>query len=211
MNTPYSILIVEDDEGLSRQIQKRLEKAGYRTHQVYNGDEAITYVVENPDTLMLLDYYLPDMTGKKVLDELNNRQCMVNFVVITASGDEKLAVDMMKRGAIDYIAKELNFTDLIPTVVERAINRIDSERKLAEALEKQKKLVCELQDALANIKTLSGLLPICASCKKIRDDKGYWNQIEIYIKKHSNADFTHGICPECQKKLYPDLFPSHEQ
>jgi hypothetical protein len=55
------------------------------------------------------------------------------------------------------------------------------------------------------VKSLSGLLPICASCKKIRDDKGYWSQVESYIQKHSDATFTHGICPDCVKKLYPDL------
>ena len=64
----------------------------------------------------------------------------------------------------------------------------------------------QLRDALARIKTLRGLLPICASCKKIRDDQGYWNQIEKYIGEHSEADFTHSICPECAKKLYPEIF-----
>ena len=63
----------------------------------------------------------------------------------------------------------------------------------------------KLKEALANIKTLRGLLPICASCKKIRDDKGYWNRLETYIHDHSEADFTHGICPECSAKLYPEL------
>ena len=66
-------------------------------------------------------------------------------------------------------------------------------------------LIHDLQDALANVKSLSGLLPICASCKKIRDDKGYWSQVESYIQKHSDATFTHGLCPDCIKKLYPDL------
>ena len=65
----------------------------------------------------------------------------------------------------------------------------------------------ELEDALANVKLLSGLIPICANCKKIRDDKGYWNQLESYISKHSTARFSHGICPDCQHKLYPELFP----
>jgi K+-sensing histidine kinase KdpD len=64
----------------------------------------------------------------------------------------------------------------------------------------------ELQEALDKVKQLSGLLPICASCKKIRDDKGYWNQIESYISKHSEAIFTHGICPECTKKIYPEYY-----
>jgi HAMP domain-containing protein len=73
-------------------------------------------------------------------------------------------------------------------------------------LEKEKeKLIEELQASLNKVKLLSGFLPICASCKKIRDDKGYWKQIEAYIKDHSEAEFSHGICPECAKKLYPDL------
>lgn len=68
------------------------------------------------------------------------------------------------------------------------------------------KVITDLQDALAKVKTLSGFLPICASCKKIRDDKGYWNQIEAYISEHSAAQFSHGICPECVEKLYPDIY-----
>ncbi len=78
-----------------------------------------------------------------------------------------------------------------------------SERKRME--EEKEELIRQLQDALSRVKKLSGLLPICASCKKIRDDKGYWNQIETYIRAHSEADFSHGICPECAKKLYPGM------
>jgi len=77
-----------------------------------------------------------------------------------------------------------------------------TERKWAEA--EREKLIRELQEALAQVKLLSGMLPICSSCKKVRDDKGYWNQIEVYIQDHSEAEFSHGICPECMKKLYPD-------
>jgi hypothetical protein len=67
----------------------------------------------------------------------------------------------------------------------------------------------ELEVALSDVKTLSGLLPICANCKNIRDDKGYWNRIESYISDHSEADFTHGICPECAKELYPEVVHNH--
>jgi PAS domain S-box-containing protein len=77
-----------------------------------------------------------------------------------------------------------------------------SKRKQIE--EERNQLIKNLQDSLAKIKTLSGMLPICASCKKIRDDKGYWNQIETYLRNHSKAEFSHGICPECAQKLYPD-------
>jgi GAF domain-containing protein len=77
-------------------------------------------------------------------------------------------------------------------------------RKQAE--EEREKLIAELQMALAEVRKLSGMLPICASCKKIRDDKGYWNQIESYIRDHSEAEFSHGICPDCVGKLYPELY-----
>ncbi len=86
------------------------------------------------------------------------------------------------------------------------------ERKRVE--KQREKLIYELRKALNKVKLLSGLLPICASCKKIRDDQGYWNQIEVYIRDHSEADFSHSICPECSKDLYSDLdsyLPTEEQ
>jgi PAS domain S-box-containing protein len=79
-----------------------------------------------------------------------------------------------------------------------------TERKGAE--EEREKLILELQEAISKIKRLSGLLPICASCKKIRNDQGYWEKIEIYIREHSEAEFSHGVCPECIGKLYPEYF-----
>jgi PAS domain S-box-containing protein len=83
-----------------------------------------------------------------------------------------------------------------------------NERKQSEA--ERENLIKKLQEALSEVKTLSGLFPICASCKKIRDDKGYWNQIEAYIRKHSDAEFSHSICPECAKKLYPKLYDTDD-
>lgn len=84
----------------------------------------------------------------------------------------------------------------------RGIAHDITKRKLAE--NEREKLIKELQDALAEVKRLSGLLPICSHCKKIRDDKGYWNRIESYLQDHSNAEFSHSVCPECAKKYYPD-------
>ncbi|MCI5131806.1 MAG: PAS domain S-box protein [Candidatus Electrothrix sp. EH2] len=78
------------------------------------------------------------------------------------------------------------------------------ERKEIEL--ENERLVRKLRNALSNIKVLNGLLPICASCKKIRDDQGYWSQVEVYIGAHSDADFSHGLCPECAKRLYPELY-----
>ena len=75
-----------------------------------------------------------------------------------------------------------------------------------EAEKEKEALISELQEALSKIKTLSGLLPICAWCKKIHDDKGYWKKVETYVEEHSDASFTHGICPECLKKVSPDTY-----
>lgn len=79
-------------------------------------------------------------------------------------------------------------------------------RDLKQSEEALRKQTRELKDALGRVKTLSGLLPICSSCKKIRDDRGYWNQVEVYFRDHSEAEFTHSICPDCMKKLYPGYY-----
>jgi len=78
-----------------------------------------------------------------------------------------------------------------------------TERKKIEA--ERNKMIEQLNETLSKVKTLSGLLPICSSCKKIRDDKGYWQKLETFVHEHSNAEFSHSICPECMEKLYPDF------
>jgi len=81
----------------------------------------------------------------------------------------------------------------------------DMNEKLSSLSAEQTTLIAKLQDALAKIKTLRGMLPICASCKKVRDDKGYWSQIEVYVRDHSEAEFTHGLCPDCAKKYFDEI------
>jgi len=82
--------------------------------------------------------------------------------------------------------------------------------KILQADEEKSEIILDLQKALDRVKTLNGLLPICASCKKIRDDRGYWNQIEAYIEAYSEAQFSHGICPECAEKLYPEYYQTNK-
>ena len=77
--------------------------------------------------------------------------------------------------------------------------------------EQREELIANLKDALMEVKTLRGFLPICASCKKIRDDEGFWLQIEEYIEDHSEAQFSHSICPDCRKRLYPELYPPKQE
>jgi hypothetical protein len=98
----------------------------------------------------------------------------------------------------------MNVVALCFSLIAFAASRFASEKTQANASLAQANQ--QLQDALANVKNLSGLLPICANCKKIRDDQGYWRQIETYLREHTDADFTHGICPSCAHELYGDRF-----
>ena len=95
--------------------------------------------------------------------------------------------------------------ELEKRVTERTIELSKSNEQLQLEVAERKKLIVELQKAIAEVKTLKGFLPICASCKNIRDDKGFWSQVEEYISAHSDVAFTHSICPECVKKLYPGM------
>ncbi len=119
-----------------------------------------------------------------------------------ASAFNKMSQDLAKyrddmEGLVKIRTKEL-------AKVNRQLERDLVERSALET--EREELIKELKLSLEKVKTLSGFLPICASCKKIRDDKGYWNQIESYISSHSEAEFSHGVCPECAEKLYPELF-----
>ena len=109
---------------------------------------------------------------------------------------------------VEQDQKRLLLTSKIPLQDEKGqtiglvvVSRDITEQKKAEA--ERERLITELQDALADVKLLSGLVPICASCKKIRDDQGFWTQIESYIQDRSDAKFSHSICPDCAAKLYP--------
>lgn len=110
----------------------------------------------------------------------------------------------MVYGVMEFFSRELRLPDdtLLETMSDMGI-KIGQfiERRQADA--QRKELIAELQDAVNSVKILRGLLPICASCKKIRDDKGYWNELETFISDHSEADFSHGICPDCARRLYP--------
>ncbi len=123
--------------------------------------------------------------------------------------NEELHQENEKRKIIeDELRKHRNNLEI--TIAERTDQLLKANESLkVEILERQKiaderqKLIEDLTDALKNIKTLRGLVPICASCKKIRDDKGYWNEVETYVSQHSEAEFSHGVCPQCLKKQYP--------
>jgi response regulator RpfG family c-di-GMP phosphodiesterase len=129
----------------------------------------------------------------------------VTVVLLTAFESPELVDEASEAGVGAYVVKPARDNELDRAI---AIARARSDdlfelRRLSEELRRQNE---ELQAALERIKTLSGLLPICAGCKRIRDDQGYWQQVELYIQDHSEIRFSHGLCPECCVTLYPEVF-----
>lgn len=177
---------------------------------------AVTIFIVCLFIIAALSFLLQNIISKPILSLMQavkkiSREKDYTVRVQKQHGDE---VGMLIDGFNDMI-HEIQYRDLhLEQQVEKRTAELQvanaslteemQERRLVE-LEREK-LIAELKTALAEVRTLSGLLPICCSCKKIRDDGGYWRQIETYVADHSHAEFTHGICPECAKKLYPDYF-----
>ncbi|MBD3392853.1 MAG: PAS domain S-box protein, partial [Chitinivibrionales bacterium] len=126
------VIIAEDDEGVNLLIQKAIEREGFETIGVFSGSDAVEVACENPNALMLLDYKLPDMSGKEVVAEIQARNSLVPFIIMTGFGDEKTAVTMMKMGALEYIVKEADFLEMVPQLVAQVAEEIAAKRRLGE-------------------------------------------------------------------------------
>lgn len=126
------ILIVEDNAGVCRFVRKRLERENYTVYVAGTGKEAVERIIEDPEVVLLLDYKLPDMTGRELIYQLSEMGHSVPFIIITGHGDEKIAVDMMKLGARDYLVKDHKLLDVLPQVVEQVSAQVSIERKLQE-------------------------------------------------------------------------------
>jgi len=214
------ILIVDDAVTSLNVLMEVLTDAGYKVRPVASGKLALQSVQAKLPALILLDVRMPDIDGYEVCRILkaDEKTRSVPILFISALGDEYQRVKGFQVGGVDYIAKPFSSEEVLARVkahltlqrmqldLEEKNTTLEAEIKLRKQVEAEReKLINELQAALAEIKTLSGLIPICSWCKKIRDDKGYWNILEAYLSQHSEAQFTHGICPECLAKLYPNL------
>jgi two-component system cell cycle sensor histidine kinase/response regulator CckA len=129
----YKILLVDDDDGLVGLMRKHLEREGFKTNASGSGGEAISWLGEHEVDLMLLDYKLPDMTGRELIQALTARKNAVPFILVTGQGDERVAVDMMKGGARDYLVKDQAFLELLPSVVDQVIEQLNREKRLEAA------------------------------------------------------------------------------
>ena len=196
------ILNLEDSALDSELIEAKLAEDGleFELVRVENERDFTSALEGNSFDLVLGDYSLPSFDGLSALKIAIEKRPEVPFIFVSGAIGEELAVEVLKRGATDYVLKS-RISRLVPAV-RRALEAAE-ERARRKRLEAEKEqLIEDLQAALAKVRRLTGLLPICMHCKKIRDDKGYWNQLEAYISEHSEAAFSHGLCPECREKYY---------
>lgn len=141
---PITIFIVDDDEGLIRLLARAVRREGYHAETAGSGAEALAWLQSHNPDLMLLDLKLADLNGSELVERLQACQRKVPFVIITGQGDERVAVEMMKRGALDYIVKDGHFLEHVPAVMQRSLAQLDRERRLAEAEEDRKRLEREV-------------------------------------------------------------------
>ncbi len=184
---PKTILIVDDTELNIDMLLLILKE--YDLIPVISGEDALAAVRKESVDLILLDIMMPGMDGftvcRKLKAERETRDIPVIF--LTARTDEDSIEEAYEIGGADYVTKPFRPRELMA--------RVRIQLELRETIE-------DLRASLANAKTLSGLLPICSVCKKIRDDKGYWKRLESYIETHSDASFSHGMCHDCSETLY---------
>jgi DNA-binding NtrC family response regulator len=202
-----SLLLVDDDEEellIMRELLAEVDGLACELEWAASYDAGLTALGRATYDICLLDYRLGARTGLELLHAAIAQGCRVPIIMLTGQEDRDVDIAAMHAGASDYLVKGT----IDPRLLERAV-RYAIERKRAQ--EERERLIVQLQEALASVKALRGMLPICASCKKIRDDTGYWNQIESYIRAHADVEFSHGLCPDCTGRLYPDLFPDISQ
>jgi sigma-B regulation protein RsbU (phosphoserine phosphatase) len=195
------ILVAEDEPISRRALEATLQRWGYEV--VLAGDGAVAWdVLNRPDAppLAILDWMMPGMDGIEVvrrLRQLARRQPTYVILLTCRSGREDV-VTGLEAGADDYVTKPFDQKELQARV--RAGARIVELQAAVTAR------LSELEYALANVRRLQGLLPICSYCKKIRDDQNYWQQVEGYISEHSEAEFSHSVCPDCfREHVQPEL------
>jgi len=190
------ILIAEDDALSRRMLEVTLVKAGHEVVTTRDGGEALGALTrDGAPKLLILDWMMPVKDGPEVCRELRVHETSQPhyIILLTARTQTPDIVEGLQAGADDYMTK--------PFEGEELLARVQVGRRMLELQASLADRVRDLEAALAKVKLLQGLLPICSYCKKIRNDKNYWLQVDTYVAQHSEARFSHGICPECYENV----------
>ncbi len=200
------ILIAEDDYASRRILAAMLEKSGHNVLETSNGLEAWEELQKADSPCMaLLDWMMPEMDGLELVRRIREREqdmsrtlpgglTRIYIIMLTAKIEKEDMIKGLHNGADDYLTKPFHMGVLKA--------RVDVGQRMIGLQELLLEQIRELRQSQEHIKTLQGILPICMHCKNIRNDSGYWEQIEQYVSQHTEAMFSHGICPDCMQKHY---------
>ena len=193
------ILVVEDDKNVAAVLEARLESFGYDVCDIAaSGQRAIDSAFRLDPDIILMDILLEgEMNGIEAASQIKE-QSDVPIIFLTCLNDPDVLARAIDTNPYGYLVKPYDNAALKSSIEITLIKH--------QADKEKEELIARLEDALLQVKRLSGLLPICASCKRIRNEEGGWQQIEDYIACHSEADFSHGICPQCARRLYPEVY-----
>lgn len=197
---PARILIVDDVPANIQLIANMLSKEAFQISAALSGAQALGMVERVLPDLVLLDVTMPAMDGFETCRRLKALPATAEVPVIFLTGRvaEEDVLKGFEAGGVDYVSKPFSYPELMA--------RVQTHLRLRRLVEVERRQRMELQASMAQIRQLSGLLPICARCKCIRDDQGYWSQLEQYLTSRADVAFTHGICPNCARELYPEMF-----
>jgi len=209
-----AILIVDDSRDEQELLTNRLQAAGYESLLVADSAETALGIVGQVEgeqrgeqvDLILMDIMLPGIDGLEACRRITTTERLqdIPIIVITVKTSEQDLRAAFAAGAMDYIRKPVNSVELVARVSSALTLR--AERIMRKAREQDLLLrTQELEHALREVNVLRGFIPICAHCKRVRTDTGDWQRIEDYIQQHSEAEFSHGICQECMRNVYPDV------
>lgn len=199
------ILIAEDDATSRIVLATVLTKDGYDVTATDDGGAAWE-ALQRPDAprLAILDLMMPGIDGLELVRRVRAIPSAAPpyLIIVSTKSDKVDVIAGLDAGANDYLTKPFDPGEL------RA--RIEVGRRMIEMRFELNEKVEELKQALEQVRTLKGIVPICANCKNVRDDQGYWNRVETYLNEHTEADFTHAVCPDCMKRLYPQFKDDHD-